>query len=172
MLFIEPYILESILIMINAAIISKKEKFRSDTAPSPGQVKEYTEKMKNRTRRILEGLIDYSHMTRGWIESDLGYSNTYFAKLLAGKIELRVDHITSICKLLEFPVTLFWAIVFEDETINFKQFENGVVKRMRGLLVYIYGDEPNELAKALGHIEPKRDDMEFKPYSFAESRKY
>lgn len=155
----------------NSLITKRSEKFISNTKPSKDELDSYTVEVKSRTLKLLEAMVTHSHMNQKDIEKELGYKKSYLTKLFDSDIELRVDHVIRICYMLEFPASVFWKIVYEDETLNLDSFDNGLVRRLKSLLIYVYGKEPNKLAAALGHVEPDREEMKFKPYSFAESRK-
>ncbi len=140
--------------MSNPFIIRQSQKFISETKPTKEQQDKHNEYIHSRTLRILEAFVMYSHMKQKDVEKELGYKKSYLTKLFDGDIELRVDHVSSICYMLEFPASVFWQIVYEDEVINLDQFDNGLARRMKGLLIYIYGSEPNKLADALGYVMP------------------
>jgi transcriptional regulator with XRE-family HTH domain len=141
--------------MGNPNITTQKQKYKSATRPDKSQLRDYLSWSNSRAVRLLSSLIEYSHMKRADVESEIGYAKGYLNKLLSGRIEIRLEHVTAVCKLLEFPICLFYQIVYEDETINYDElFDNALVKRMKGFLILIFGTEAEKLAKALGYEEP------------------
>lgn len=140
----------------NPFLVSNSEKFVSDTKPNVEALTEYTEYINKKAVRMLQSIVQYSHMKQEEIEADMKVCKSYLSKVFAGRIELKFQHIVFVCRVTEFPVSLFMQILLEDETLNWEDYNNGLVKRMRRALICVHGIDPDRLAEELGHVEPKR----------------
>jgi transcriptional regulator with XRE-family HTH domain len=153
-------------------LIHKNMRFKSETQPNDTKLKSHIEIINSRCLRLLSGLCKYSHLDQSQIEQCLGYAKGYLSKIINGKLSLRVDHIVSICELLEFPTIYFWQIVHETETIELSRtstdidedgiphgydnkYDNEIVRRMRGILIQIYSDNPDTLMRVMNHADNK-----------------
>lgn len=61
---------------------------------------------------LLKTLIRFSSTNNRAIEKELGFSGGYLSRLLSGKIEIKIQHILAILKLIELEPHEFFSMAF------------------------------------------------------------
>ena len=127
------------------AVMSRKQKFKKDQLPDGDLVNEQSNRDISRALSLLSAMVDFCQFKQSDIEDNIGNCRTYLTKLFDGKIELKTLHVVQICRTIGFPVALFWQIVMEEQTMDFDEFDNSMVRRMKNMLITIYSKKPVEM---------------------------